>query len=155
MSTRSMTPRTSCSEPIGISVATTWGPKALFSDSRVRKKSARSRSSMFTKSIRARSSSSARCHSRIALTSAPMTALTTKIADSQTRSAPSESATKLGSPGVSMRLILRSSHSNELSDALIDIWRACSSGSESDAVVPSMTDPQPVDRAGLDAAEPR
>ena len=40
-----------------------------------------------------------------------------------------------------MRLILRSSHSNELSDALIDIWRACSSGSESDAVVPSMTDP--------------
>ena len=141
MSTRSMTPRTSCSEPIGISVATTWGPKAPFSDSSVRKKSARSRSSMLTKSIRARSSSSARCHRRIALTSAPMTALTTKIADSQTRSAPSESATKLGSPGVSMRLILRSSHSNELSDALIDIWRACSSGSESEAVVPSMTDP--------------
>ena len=41
-------PRTSCSEPIGISVATTWGPKAPFSDSSVRKKSARSRSSMFT-----------------------------------------------------------------------------------------------------------
>ena len=141
MSTRSTTPRISCSEPIGISVATTWGPKAAFSDSRVRKKSARSRSSMLTKSIRARSSSSARCHRRIALTSAPMTALITKMADSQTRRAPSESATKLGSPGVSMRLILRSSHSNELSDALIDIWRACSSGSESEAVVPSRTVP--------------
>ena len=64
MSTRSMTPRTSCSEPIGISVATTCGPKAAFSDSSVRKKSARSRSSMFTKTMRARSSSSARCHRR-------------------------------------------------------------------------------------------
>ena len=48
MSTRSITPRVLCSEPIGISVATTCGPKAALSDSSVRKKSARSRSSMFT-----------------------------------------------------------------------------------------------------------
>ena len=96
---------------------------------------------MFTKTIRARSNSSARCHRRVVLTSTPMTALTTKTADSQTRRALIASATKLGSPGVSIRLILRSSHSNELSDALIDIWRACSSGSESEAVVPSVTEP--------------
>jgi hypothetical protein len=97
---------------------------------------------MFTKIIRARSSSSARCQRRVVLTSTPITALTTKIADSLTRRALRASATKLGSPGVSMRLILRSSHSNELSDVLIDIWRACSSGSESEAVVPSVTDPR-------------
>src|SRR5919112_3221357 len=142
MSTRSMTPRTSCSEPIGISVATTCAPNAAFRPSGVRKKSARSRSSMLTNTIRARSSSSARCHSRVVVTSTPMTALTTKIADSHTRMAPSASATKLGSPGLSMRLILRSCHSNELSDALIDIWRACSSVSASEAVVPSVTVPR-------------
>ena len=131
----------SCSDPIGISVATTWAPKASLSDSRVRKKSARSRSSMFTKIIRARSSSCARAHRRRVETSAPITPLTTKTADSQTRIAPSASATKLGSPGVSMRLILRSSQSKELSDREIDILRACSSGSESETVVPSITDP--------------
>ena len=141
MSTRSMTPEISCSEPIGISVATTWAPKASFSDSSARKKSARSRSSMFTKIIRARSSSSARAHRRRVVTSTPMTPLMTKTADSQTRIAPSVSATKLGSPGVSRRLILRSAHSKELSAAEIDILRACSSGSESETVVPSSTEP--------------
>src|SRR4051794_18547382 len=134
MSTRSTTPRISCSEPIGISVATTWGPKAAFSDSSVRKKSARSRSSMLTKSIRARSSASARCHRRIALTSAPMTALITKMADSQTRRAPSESAAKMGSPGESMRLIMRASQSHALRGALLDLGRA-RRGDDGDLVV--------------------
>ena len=96
---------------------------------------------MFTKTIRARSSSSARAHSRRVDTSTPITPLTTKIADSQTRIAPRASATKLGSPGVSSRLILRSAHSKELRATEIDILRACSSGSESDTVVPSSTDP--------------
>jgi hypothetical protein len=141
MSMRSMTPLTSCSVPIGISVATTWGPKAAFSESSARKKSARSRSSMFTKTRRAMSSSSARCHSRVVETSTPMTPLTTKTADSQTRRAPSASATKLGSPGVSRRLTLRSIHSNELSAAEIDMPRAFSSSSPSETVVPSVTDP--------------
>ena len=141
MSTRSIRPRKSCSEPIGISVATTWGPKALLSDSSVRKKSARSRSSMFTNTRRARSSSFARCHSRVVDTSTPITALTTNTADSHTRSAPRESARKLGSPGVSMRLILRPCHSNDDSAAEIDICRACSSSSASETVVPSVTDP--------------
>ena len=141
MSTRSITPEISCSEPIGISVATTWGPKADFSASSVRKKSARSRSSMLTNSRRARSSSAARCHSRVVWTSTPITPLMTNTADSHTRRAPSASAMKLGSPGVSIRLTLRCCHSNEDSAAEIDIWRAFSSGSASDTVVPSTTVP--------------
>jgi hypothetical protein len=63
------------------------------------------------------SSSDARAHSLLVWTSTPITALTTKIADSHTRSAPSASAMKLESPGVSIRLTLRSCHSNEASAA--------------------------------------
>src|SRR3954451_20231114 len=144
MSTRSITPRTSCSEPIGISVATTWGPKAVLSESSVRKKSARSRSSMFTKTRRATPSSAARAHRRWVETSTPMTPLTTKTADSHTRSAPSASAMNDGSPGVSIRLTLTSRHSKEASAAEIDIPRAFSSSSESDTVVPSATVPRRV-----------
>src|SRR4051794_597359 len=142
MSTRSMTPRVACSLPIGISVATTCGPKAAFSDSSERKKSARSRSSMFTKTRRAMSSSSARCQRRLVETSTPITALMTNTADSHTRRAPSASATKLGSPGVSRRLTLRSIHSNELRAAEIDMPRDCSSSSASETVVPSVTEPR-------------
>src|SRR3954447_5913862 len=141
MSTRSINPRTSCSVPIGISVATTWGPKAVFRDSSVRKKSARSRSSMLTYTKRATPSSCARCQRRCVPTSTPMTALTTKTADSHTRSAPRASAMKDGSPGVSIRLTLTSRQSKEASDAEIDIPRDCSSSSESETVVPSATEP--------------
>ncbi len=144
MSTRSMTPRTSCSAPIGISVATTCGPNDSLSDSSVRKKSARSRSSMFTKISRDSPSSSARAQSRSVLTSTPITAFTTKTAPSQTRSAASASATKLGSPGVSIRLILRPSHSNEARLEAIDICRDFSSSAESETVVPSATEPSRV-----------
>src|SRR5215208_625810 len=70
-----------------------------------------------------------------------MTPLTTKTADSDTRRAPSASAMNEGSPGVSIRLILTSRHSNEASDAEIDIPRAFSSSSESETVVPSATEP--------------
>ena len=65
----------------------------------LRKKSARSRSSMFTKMSRARPSSSARCQRRSVVTSTPITPLTTNTAPSHTRSAASASARKLGSPG--------------------------------------------------------
>ena len=150
MSTRSITPRTSCSEPIGISVATTCWPKADLSDSSVRKKSARSRSSMLTKISRARSSSAARCHRRLAWTSTPITALITKIADSHTRRAPSASAMKLESPGVSIRLTLRSCHSNVAIAAVIDICRAFSSGSVSETVVPSTHRAHAVEGPGLE-----
>src|SRR5918996_3293157 len=141
MSMRSITPSSSCSEPIGISVATTCGPKACLSDSRLRKKSARSRSSIFTNIVRERPRSAARCQSRVVVTSTPITPLTTKTALSQTRRAARASATKLGSPGVSIRLILRSSQRNEDSPAEIDISRAFSSVAESDTVVPSATEP--------------
>src|SRR3954454_1618466 len=70
-----------------------------------------------------------------------MTALTTNTADSHTRSAPSASAMKDGSPGVSIRLTLTSRHSNEASDAEIDMPRDFSSSSESETVVPSATEP--------------
>ena len=141
MSIRSITPRTSCSEPIGISVATTWDPNAFCSDSSERKKSARSRSSMLTKTSRDRPSSSARRQRRSVWTSTPITALTTKTAASTTRSAPSASATKLASPGVSIMLTLRPSCSNDVTAAPIDIPRSCSSGSKSQTVVPSSTFP--------------
>src|SRR3954447_32040 len=141
MSTRSIRPRISCSAPIGISVETTCWPKAPFSDSSVRKKSARSRSSMFTKTSRATPSSCARSHSRRVETSTPITPLTTKIADSHTRSAPSASAMKLGSPGVSIRLTFTSRHSKEASDAEMDMPRDFSSSSASETVVPSATEP--------------
>src|SRR5215213_5231644 len=144
MSTRSITPRISCSAPIGISVATTWGPNAVLSDSSVRKKSARSRSSMFTKTNRATPSSAARVHSRWVETSTPITPLTTKTADSHTRSAPRASAMNDGSPGVSIRLTFTSRQSNDASAAEIDIPRACSSWSESDTVDPSATVPSRV-----------
>ncbi len=74
-------------------------------------------------------------------TSTPITALTTKMADSHTRTAPSASATNDGSPGVSIRLTLVPSQSNEARLAEIDMPRAFSSGSASETVVPSITDP--------------
>src|SRR3954447_20500369 len=93
---------------------------------------------------RATPSLAARAHSRWVETSTPITALTTKTADSHTRSAPSASATNDGSPGVSIRLTLPPFHSKEASAAEIDIPRACSSSSESDTVVPSATVPRRV-----------
>src|SRR3954462_11214815 len=144
MSIRSITPRSSCSDPIGISVATAWGPKLSFSCSSVRKKSARSRSSMFTKIRRESPSSLARCHSRSVFTSTPITPFSTNTALSHTRSAAIASATNDGSPGVSTRLTLRSSQANDARLEAIDIWRAFSSGAESDTVVPSATEPRRV-----------
>src|SRR5436190_4358555 len=70
-----------------------------------------------------------------------MTALITTTAASTTRSAPSASATNEASPGVSIRLILRSAYSNGAMLAPIDIERACSSGSKSKVVEPSSTLP--------------
>ena len=96
---------------------------------------------MFTKRMRARPSSEARSQRRLVVTSAPITPFTTNTALSTTRSAASASAMKLGSPGVSIRLILRSSQRNEERLAEIDISRAFSSDAESDTVVPSATEP--------------
>src|SRR6185369_7572795 len=51
---------------------------------------------------------------------------------------------KGGPPGVSIRLTFTSRHSNDASDAEIDIPRAFSSSSASDTVVPSATEPSRV-----------
>ena len=51
---------------------------------------------------------------------------------------------KLGSPGVSIRLTLTSRHSNEASDAEMDMPRDFSSSSASETVVPSATEPSRV-----------
>ena len=56
---------------------------------------------------------------------------------------------KLESPGVSSRFTRRPSHSNELTLAPIDICLAFSSGSLSEKVVPSTTDPSRLIDAGL------
>ncbi len=74
-------------------------------------------------------------------TSTPITPFTTNTAPSHTRSAARASATKLGSPGVSIRLILRSCHRKEVRLDAIDISRAFSSCAESETVVPSATEP--------------
>ena len=142
MSIRSITPDTSCSLPTGISVATACGPNADLSESSERKKSARSRSSMLMKTSRDIPSSAARCQRRSVFTSTPITAFTTNTAPSVTRRAASASARKLGSPGVSIRLILRPPHSNDDSADEIDISRDFSSGAESETVVPSATEPR-------------
>jgi hypothetical protein len=98
-------------------------------------------SSMLTKTRRARPSSSARCQSRSVCTSTPATPLTTTTAESAARSAAAASATKLGSPGVSIRLISRSACPKQETQALIERPRRCSSGSWSETVEPAATLP--------------
>ena len=102
-----MTPWNSCSRPIGSSTATHFGESRVWSASSVVKKSARSRSSRLTSTSRASPSSSQRFQSRSVPTSTPITPETDTMAPSTTRSAPRTSAWKLGSPGVSIRLIVR------------------------------------------------
>jgi hypothetical protein len=84
---------------------------------------------MLTKTSRARPSASARRQRRSVCTSTPVTPLTTTTAASATRRAAIASATKLGSPGVSIRLISRPPCSKQASEALIESERSCSSGS--------------------------
>src|SRR5215208_6289729 len=136
MCRRSTMPVTSCSLPIGRWTATQRSEGCERTPSSARKKSARSRSSMFTKMTRASPPVSARFQSRAVPTSTPITAETTTSAPSTTLSAEMASPWKPGSPGVSMRLILRPCHSRLASAACSDIRRRCSSGSQS-VVVPA------------------
>src|SRR3954452_25150032 len=96
---------------------------------------------MFTKTTRERPPSSARCQCRIVCTSTPMTGLTTKTAPSTTRKAAIASPWKPASPGVSIRLIFRPCHSTCSTEADSDIWRRCSSSSQSLTVEPPSTVP--------------
>ena len=86
-------------------------------------------------------SSSQRRHSRSVPTSTPSTPETVTTAPSTTRSADSTSAWKLGSPGVSIRLMVRPSHSRWVTAAEIDMPRRRSSSSWSEMVLPSATLP--------------
>ena len=141
MCRRSTIPVSSCSLPIGSCTATQRSESWLRNASSVRKKSARSRSSMLTKTRRDSSSSSARSQTRPVFTSTPITPLATTIAPSTTRKAAAVSAWKPASPGVSTRLILRSCQSRCASEAASDILRFCSSSSQSETVVPASTVP--------------
>src|SRR5215210_169119 len=96
---------------------------------------------MFTKTTRQRPRPSARSQTRVVCTSTPLTPLTTTRAPSTTRSAARASAWKPGSPGASTRLIFRPCHSRWQSDAASDIWRLCSSSSQSETVEEASTVP--------------
>ncbi len=96
---------------------------------------------MFTKRTRARPSSSARDQTLVVCTSTPITAETTISVPSTTRSAAIVSPWKLGSPGVSIRLIFLPCHSRWHTVAAIDICRRCSSSSQSATVDPDSIDP--------------
>ena len=135
-------PLNSCSWPIGMLIATQFSESCSCIADSALKKSARSRSSMFTKTTRARCCSSQRFHSFAVDTSTPMTPDRANTAPSTTRRAPSASATKLGSPGASIRLILRPFHSQWASAPLMDMPRRFSSSSKSATVVPSVTLPR-------------
>ena len=141
MCSRSTMPVSSCSAPIGMCTATHLSESCSRNASSTRKKSARSRSSMLTNTTRERSPCSARAQWRDVCTSTPMTALTTNSAPSTTRSAAIASPWKPGSPGVSIRLILRSCHWRWQIDAESDIFRRCSSSSQSLTVDPDSTVP--------------
>src|ERR671935_249959 len=141
MCSRSTIPVSSCSLPIGRWTATQRSESCSRSCSSARKKSARSRSSMFTNTTRGSSSCSARSQTRLVCTSTPITALTVTRALSTTRSAATVSPPKPGSPGASIRLILRPCQSRWQSAAASDICRRCSSSSQSEVVVPCSTAP--------------
>ncbi len=142
MCSTSTTPVRSCSDPIGMCTATQCGDSWELSWSSVRKKSARSRSSMLTNTTRARPRSSASLQARDVPTSTPMTADTVTRAPSTTRAAVRSSPWKLGSPGTSIRFSFRSCQVACASDMAIESCRACSSSSESDTVVPASTVPR-------------
>ena len=135
-------PVTSCSAPIGRLTAMQRGESISCSWPSARRKSARSRSSMFTKKTRERPSFSARSQTRPVCTSTPMTALTTISAPSTTMSEAIVSPWKLESPGVSIRLIFRPCQSTCVSVAAIDVARRCSSSSQSETVVPCSIEPR-------------
>ena len=99
--------------------------------------SARSRSSMFTNSRRARPRSDDVPTGGSCRSSVPITPERTNSAPSTTRSAAIASPWNPGSPGASIRLIFRSCHSRCASDDESDICRFCSSSSQSVTVVPS------------------
>ena len=127
--------------PIGSSNGATWLPKLDTSWASVPSKSARSRSSLFTKIARGRPSSTASSQAYSVCTSTPSTADTTTITASAARIALRRSPTKSAVPGASSTLILVSRHSTGAIASETEMPRRCSSGSWSETVFPSSTTP--------------
>ena len=107
-------------------------------------KSARSRSSLFTKIARGRPASTASSHAASVWTSTPSTAETTTITASTARIAERRSPTKSAYPGASSTLILTPFHSIGAIDSETEMPLRCSSGSWSETVLPSSTVPMRV-----------
>ena len=151
MWSRSTTPFSSCSWPIGISIAYAavgelgahrlerreevgaLAVEHVHEDRRGRARAPRSGSR--------RASSAPR---------RPPIAFTTRTTPSTTRSAAIASAWKPGSPGASIRLSLRPCHSRWHRPAESDICRLCSSSSQSETVVRLVDRSEPVDGARLE-----
>src|SRR5437899_2742575 len=114
------------------------------SESSVRKKSARSRSSRLATLARGRSSSLANFQTFAVCTGTPATASTTTSAASTTRRPARASAMRSPYPGVSTRLTRWPFQSRYAIEVLIEILRLTSSGSKSVVVLPSSTRPSRV-----------
>src|SRR2546422_5212310 len=114
------------------------------SESSVRKKSARSRSSRLTTMARGSSYSFANFQTFSVCTCTPATASATPTAASTTRRPARASAMKSPYPGVSTKLMRWPFQSQYATEVLIDILRLISSGSKSVVVLPSSTLPSRV-----------
>ena len=138
---RSAMPRKSASDPMGSSSGATPAPSSARSSSSVRSKLARSRSSLFTNTMRGTPRRAASRQIAAVCTSTPSTADTTNTARSTTRRAAMTSPRKSAYPGVSTRLTLWPFHSKGANARDRDSPRRCSSGSWSQTVDPSSTRP--------------
>ena len=141
MATRSTTPAKPDSDPTGIWSGHRRPLRRFWSDSRVRKKSARSRSRRLITMARGSPYSLAYFQTFSVCTCTPATASTTMTAALAARSPARASATKSPYPGVSIRLRRWPFQSQKATEVPSEILRLISSGSKSVVVVPSSTLP--------------
>ena len=151
MSTRSMTPRTSCSEPIGISVATTCGPKARLQ----RLERAEEVGALAVEHVDEDQPRDVELGCALPEPLRRDLDAHDRVDDEDGRLAHAQRAERVGDEA---RLAGRVEQVDLAVLPLergrarrqIDIWRACSSGSASETVVPSATLPRRADRARLE-----
>lgn len=139
---RSITPLNASSAPMGMNRGVAFLPMILRTLSIALAKSARSRSILLMNRSRGRPYSSAASQTFSVWNSTPPTASMTTRAASATRRQLRVSMAKLASPGVSSRLIRCLSQSTKAAEALMEMQRFCSSGSQSMVDVPSSTRPR-------------
>src|SRR3989442_8556006 len=141
MATRSTTPAKVESDPTGIWSGHRRPLRRFWSDSRVRKKSARSRSRRLITMARGSAYSLAYFQTFSVCPCTPATASTTMMAALAARSPALASATKSPYPGVSIRLRRWPFQSQKATVVRSEILRLNPSGSKSVVVVPSSTLP--------------